>query len=56
MKDVGLMLDEAGRAGCRIELGEVIADKMREALESGMQGLDWSSIQEISRRRAGLNG
>jgi 3-hydroxyisobutyrate dehydrogenase-like beta-hydroxyacid dehydrogenase len=55
MKDVGLMLDEAHRASCRIELGEVIADKMREALELGMQDMDWSSIQEISRRRAGLD-
>ena len=55
MKDIGLMLDEAHRAGCRIELGEVIADKMREALAQGMQNMDWSSIQEISRQRAGLD-
>lgn len=55
MKDVGLMLDEARRAGCRIELGEIIADKMHEALDLGMQEMDWSSIQEISRRRAGLD-
>jgi 3-hydroxyisobutyrate dehydrogenase-like beta-hydroxyacid dehydrogenase len=55
MKDVGLMLDEARRARCPIELAEVIADKMSEALRMGMQNMDWSSIQEISRRRAGLD-
>ena len=55
MKDVSLMLDEAHRAGCPIELAEVIADKMGEALGMGMQSMDWSSVQEISRRRAGLD-
>lgn len=55
LKDVGLMLDEARHAGCPIELGEVIAEKMREALKLGMKNVDWSSIQEISRRRAGLD-
>ncbi len=54
LKDIGLVLSEARQAGCPVELAEVIESKMREAIEQGMAGMDWSAIQEISRRRAGL--
>lgn len=54
LKDVSLILGEARRAGCPLELADVIEGKMREAIEQGMEGKDWSAIQEISRRRAGL--
>ena len=55
LKDIGLILEEARRAGCPIELADVIEGKMREAIEQGMASMDWSAIQEISRRRAGLD-
>ena len=55
-KDVGLILDAAHEAHCPIELAEIIQAKMREALQQGMNDLDWSAIQEISRQRAGLSG
>ena len=54
VKDVGLILDAAHGARCPIELAEIIQAKMRDALEQGMSGSDWSAIQEISRQRAGL--
>jgi 3-hydroxyisobutyrate dehydrogenase-like beta-hydroxyacid dehydrogenase len=53
-KDIGLVLDAAREVGCPLELGEIIQVKMREALAQGMANMDWSAIQEISRRRAGL--
>ena len=54
VKDVGLILDAAHGARCPIELAEINQAKMRDALEQGMSGSDWSAIQEISRQRAGL--
>ncbi len=54
-KDVRLILEEARIAGCRVELAEIIADKMGDALALGMGDRDWSAIQEVSRKRAGLD-
>jgi 3-hydroxyisobutyrate dehydrogenase-like beta-hydroxyacid dehydrogenase len=54
-KDVGLIDSAAQAAGCPLEIVDVIADKMDRAIEQGMSAADWSSIQEISRRRAGLS-
>lgn len=53
-KDLQLILSEARRAGCPLELGELIAEKMCVALARRMGDCDWSAIAEISRERAGL--
>lgn len=53
-KDVGLMLDAAHRAGCPLEIADIIADKMQAALDGGMAADDWSAIQDVGRQRAGL--
>lgn len=52
LKDVSLMLDAAKAVGAHFDIGEIIKDKMNEALDNGMQDKDWSAIYEISRSRA----
>jgi 3-hydroxyisobutyrate dehydrogenase-like beta-hydroxyacid dehydrogenase len=54
-KDVGLIRSAAQAAHCPVEIADVIAEKMDQAIQQGMSGADWSAIQEISRRRAGLS-
>jgi 3-hydroxyisobutyrate dehydrogenase-like beta-hydroxyacid dehydrogenase len=48
-KDLQLIQDEAQRCDCRLELAEVIVQKMQVASARGMDDCDWSVIAEISR-------
>jgi 3-hydroxyisobutyrate dehydrogenase-like beta-hydroxyacid dehydrogenase len=54
LKDVNLMLGAAKEAGCPLDLATIIAGKMKEGIAQGLQDADWSAIEEITRRRAGL--
>ena len=54
-KDVSLMLQSASDVHCPLDIATVIANKMDSALALGLSDLDWSAIQEISRKRAGLD-
>jgi 3-hydroxyisobutyrate dehydrogenase-like beta-hydroxyacid dehydrogenase len=54
LKDVGLMLDAANRAGCPLDLASVIQGKMQKCIARGLEDADWSAIQEATRARAGL--
>ncbi len=54
LKDVGLMLDAANRAGCPLDLAVVIQSKMQECIAGGLEDADWSAIQEATRAHAGL--
>lgn len=53
-KDIGLMLKAAAAVECDIDIATIIAEKMDIAITQGMQNLDWSATQEITRQRAGL--
>lgn len=53
-KDIGLMLQAAATVECDIDIATIIAEKMDIAIAQGMQNLDWSATQEITRQRAGL--
>ncbi|MFD1122508.1 NAD(P)-dependent oxidoreductase [Methylophilus flavus] len=53
-KDLGLMLRAAAAVDCDIDIATIIAEKMDIAISQGMQNLDWSATQEITRQRAGL--
>ncbi len=53
-KDVGLIRAAARAARCPVDIADVVAGKMDEAIDQGMATADWSAIQEIGRRRAGL--
>jgi 3-hydroxyisobutyrate dehydrogenase-like beta-hydroxyacid dehydrogenase len=48
-KDLQLISDEANRCGRRLELADLIAQKMQAASARGMDDCDWSVIAEISR-------
>ncbi|NIB38696.1 NAD(P)-dependent oxidoreductase [Pseudomaricurvus alkylphenolicus] len=54
LKDISLMLNAAKSLGTSFDIGEIIKNKMEEALQKGMQDKDWSAIYEISRARANL--
>lgn len=53
-KDIGLMLSAAASVDCDLDIATIIAEKMDIAIAQGMQHLDWSATQEITRQRAGL--
>lgn len=54
IKDVRLMLDAAARAGCTLEIAQVIEEKMKVRMAEGLVDEDWSAIQQVTRTRAGL--
>lgn len=54
LKDVTLIREAARAAHCPVDIADAIAGKMEEAITLGMGDRDWSAIQEITRRRAGL--
>ncbi|MBX3695119.1 MAG: NAD(P)-dependent oxidoreductase [Steroidobacteraceae bacterium] len=53
LKDVRLMLSTAREVGVRLETGELVEQKTREAIEAGLSEVDWTGFTEITRRRAG---
>ena len=53
-KDVGLMLDASESQGVDFAIARIIRDKMDDAIDSGMETMDWSAIHEVTRERAGL--
>lgn len=53
-KDLALTLKAAAEVECDIDIATIIAEKMDIAIAQGMQNLDWSATQEITRQRAGL--
>jgi 3-hydroxyisobutyrate dehydrogenase-like beta-hydroxyacid dehydrogenase len=53
-KDLALMREAAAIARCPLDIAEIIAGKIDVALAQGMEALDWSATQEITRQRAGL--
>lgn len=53
-KDLALILDAAASVECEVDVATIIAEKMDAAIIQGMQNLDWSATQEITRQRAGL--
>ncbi len=55
LKDLRLIREAAEGANCRVEIADAIAAKMEAAIAEGMAGRDWSSVQEITRKRAGLD-
>lgn len=55
LKDVQLMLDAARNLGTRFDIGEMVENKMVEAVASGHQDRDWSAIYEVTRSRAKLD-
>jgi 3-hydroxyisobutyrate dehydrogenase-like beta-hydroxyacid dehydrogenase len=52
LKDGNLILDAARAAGVSLGHAEVVCDKFREAVASGMGSEDWAAVTEITRRRA----
>jgi 3-hydroxyisobutyrate dehydrogenase-like beta-hydroxyacid dehydrogenase len=54
LKDVRLVRDAAASVKCPVEIADVVADKMEDAVVKGMGGWDCSAVQEIMRQRAGL--
>jgi len=52
LKDGNLILDAARAAGVPLGHAEVVCDKFREAVASGMGSEDWAAVTEITRRRA----
>jgi 3-hydroxyisobutyrate dehydrogenase-like beta-hydroxyacid dehydrogenase len=52
LKDGNLILDAARAVGVPLGHAEVVCDKFREAVASGMGSEDWSAVTEITRRRA----
>lgn len=53
-KDLKLMLDLAAQQGAELDIGRIIAAKMAEGIEHGLQDADWTAFTEITRLRAGL--
>lgn len=54
-KDVGLMLAASESQGVDFAIAKIIKGKMDEAIDSGMEDMDWSAIHEVTRERAGMN-
>ncbi|MGA2649772.1 MAG: NAD(P)-dependent oxidoreductase [Terracidiphilus sp.] len=54
LKDVRLMLDDAGTVGCPLEIAQLVEEKMQACIVQGLAGEDWSAIQRVTRTRAGL--
>jgi 3-hydroxyisobutyrate dehydrogenase-like beta-hydroxyacid dehydrogenase len=55
LKDLRLIRAAAAGANCHVEIADAIAAKMEAAIAEGMAGKDWSSVQEVTRKRAGLD-
>jgi 3-hydroxyisobutyrate dehydrogenase-like beta-hydroxyacid dehydrogenase len=55
LKDLRLIREAATSANCHVEIADAIAAKMEAAIAEGMADKDWSSVQEITRKRAGLD-
>jgi len=53
-KDLTLILNAAAAVECDVDIATIIVEKMDKAINRGMQNLDWSATQEITRQRAGL--
>jgi 3-hydroxyisobutyrate dehydrogenase-like beta-hydroxyacid dehydrogenase len=51
LKDASLILDAARIAAVPLGHAEVVCDKFREAVASGMGSQDWAAVTEITRRR-----
>jgi len=49
LKDVTLMLDAARENGVALDIGKVVLDKMRIAIERGLGDSDWSVLTEATR-------
>jgi len=54
LKDVRLIREAAAKVNCPVDVADLVAGKMEDAVARGMGGQDWSAVQEISRLRAGL--
>jgi len=52
LKDGNLILDAARAVGVPLGHAEVVCDKFREAVASGIGSEDWAAVTEITRRRA----
>jgi len=52
LKDGNLILDAARAADVPLGHAEVVCDKFREAMASGMGSQDWAAVTEITRRRS----
>jgi len=55
LKDLRLIRAAAEGANCPVEIADAIVAKMAAAITDGMADKDWSSVQEITRKRAGLD-
>jgi 3-hydroxyisobutyrate dehydrogenase-like beta-hydroxyacid dehydrogenase len=55
LKDLRLIRAAAEGANCPVEIADAIVAKMEAAIAGGMADKDWSSVQEITRKRAGLD-
>jgi len=55
LKDLRLIRAAAEGANCPVEIADAIVAKMEVAIADGMADKDWSSVQEITRKRAGLD-
>jgi len=53
-KDIRLIREAAAGANCPVDIADVLAGKMQDAITKGMGDRDWSAVQEITRERAGL--
>jgi hypothetical protein len=48
------MLAASESEGVDFAIARIIRDKMDDAIDSGMETMDWSAIHEITRERAGM--
>ena len=55
LKDLRLIRAAAAGSNCQVEIADALGAKMEAAIAEGMDGNDWSSVQEITRKRAGLD-
>jgi len=49
------MLAASESQGVDFAIAKIIKGKMDEAIDSGMEDMDWSAIHEVTRERAGMN-
>ena len=54
-KDACLFQEAFKRVGMENKLGEVVRSRFQQAIEKGMEDMDWSSIYEIVRSESGLS-
>jgi 3-hydroxyisobutyrate dehydrogenase-like beta-hydroxyacid dehydrogenase len=55
LKDLRLVRAAARAVDCQVEIAEAAIAKMEEGVAAGLGDADWSSAQEVARRRAGLD-